>query len=144
MGKGRVPSALRRRVRRRAKGRCEYCLHPHALSTGPFQCDHATPGSKGGATSLENLVWACGWCNLLKQDLASGWDRVTRTTVRLFNPRFDRWDEHFRWSRDLLRIFGKTPMGRVTVRVLQLNRRGTAAMRSALVRSELHPALKRR
>src|SRR5687767_2387752 len=134
MRKGRVPSTLRRRVRRRAKGRCEYCCHPQALSSGPFHCDHAVPTAEGGLTAPDNLVWACGWCNLLKRDLATSWDAVTQRFVPLFNPRRDAWHEHFRWSRDLLRIIGGTATGRATVRVLQLNRRGTAAMRSAWLR----------
>jgi hypothetical protein len=34
----------------------------------------------------------------------------------------DRWDEHFAWANDYLRIDGLTPVGRATVARLKLNR----------------------
>ena len=39
--------------------------------------------------------------------------------TRLFNPRTDDWNEHFefQWPR----ITGKTPVGRTTVAVLNMN-----------------------
>jgi hypothetical protein len=38
----------------------------------------------------------------------------------LFNPRVHRWDEHYRLHDG--EILGLTAMGRVTVRLLQMNR----------------------
>lgn len=37
----------------------------------------------------------------------------------LFNPRRDRWDEHFAYRGG--GIVGRTPTGRATVRLLQMN-----------------------
>jgi hypothetical protein len=42
--------------------------------------------------------------------------------VPLFNPRFDRWDDHFAWSPDATRMIGLTPEGRATIAALVLNR----------------------
>lgn len=39
--------------------------------------------------------------------------------TRLFNPRADDWDEHFVWMG--VEIHGLTPIGRVTVNVLDFN-----------------------
>jgi len=39
--------------------------------------------------------------------------------VALFNPRTQVWEEHFEWAGD--RITGTTSIGRVTVRVLNMN-----------------------
>jgi hypothetical protein len=39
----------------------------------------------------------------------------------LFNPRQQRWTEHFAWSEDGTRIIGLTDCGRATVLALQLN-----------------------
>jgi hypothetical protein len=41
--------------------------------------------------------------------------------VRLFNPRAEKWNEHFRWSRDGTRLEGRTPQGRATVVALDVN-----------------------
>jgi hypothetical protein len=52
---------------------------------------------------------------------------------RLFNPRVDRWAEHFRW--DGLEIRGITPIGRVTVQLLAMNSEQQLAARRMLLRS---------
>jgi hypothetical protein len=39
--------------------------------------------------------------------------------TRLFHPRRDRWDEHFAFQGAL--IVGLTPVGRATVRTLNMN-----------------------
>jgi len=57
----------------------------------------------------------------------------------LFNPRIDRWDDHFSWSGDALRIRGKTAKGRATVRLLKMNRRGVTIIRMLLLQAGLHP-----
>jgi hypothetical protein len=38
----------------------------------------------------------------------------------LFNPRIQKWPDHFGWTADGLRIVGKTPSGRATVAALHL------------------------
>jgi hypothetical protein len=143
MRKGRAPSNLRRKVRRRADDRCEYCFFPHALSSGPFHCDHLTPQAQGGLTAFNNLVWACAWCNGFKGDRTTAEDRTTGAIVPLFNPRTDRWTDHFCWSKDLLSVRGLSPTGRATITLLRLNRRGSKYMRSAWIRAGIHPGLPR-
>ncbi len=39
----------------------------------------------------------------------------------LFNPRLQKWSEHFRWSLDGTKIEGLTPIGRTTISVLKMN-----------------------
>jgi len=39
--------------------------------------------------------------------------------VRLFHPRKDDWEKHFRWEGALL--LSRTPTGRATVQVLAMN-----------------------
>ena len=41
--------------------------------------------------------------------------------IKLFNPRRQRWSRHFQWSKDGMRIIGKTATGRATVEAFQLN-----------------------
>jgi hypothetical protein len=59
--------------------------------------------------------------------------------VPLYNPREQRWDEHFSWSEDYLRITGLTPIGRATVEALRLNREGLVNMRRILYAVGEHP-----
>ena len=39
----------------------------------------------------------------------------------MFDPRSQRWAEHFRWSDDGVRVEGLTPTGRATVMALRLD-----------------------
>ncbi|MCE7987368.1 MAG: hypothetical protein DYG89_39885 [Caldilinea sp. CFX5] len=48
-------------------------------------------------------------------------DPRTGRSAPLFNPRLQRWGDHFRRSRDQLRIYGRTASGRATVALLQFN-----------------------
>lgn len=50
----------------------------------------------------------------------------------MYNPRRDRWDEHFAWSDTFLLIVGLTPAGRATVELLLLNRDGVINLRRRL------------
>ncbi|MFZ8829416.1 MAG: HNH endonuclease [Armatimonadota bacterium] len=134
-----IPRRLRQQVFARAKGRCEYCLFPAEYSNAPMHCEHIIPKSKGGTTTLENLALACAWCNGYKGTQTSGRDPRTGRKVRLFHPRKDRWERHFRWSEDGIRIIGKTSIGRATVAALRLNREELVRLRQLLVAVGEHP-----
>jgi hypothetical protein len=67
---------------------------------------------------------------------------MTGRMVGLFNPRLQRWDDHFAWTPDGLRIRGKTAAGRATVRTQRMNRRGVTLIRALLVRWNMHPAIR--
>ena len=134
-----VPAQLRARVRKRAKGRCEYCQYPQQGCYAIFNCDHVLPFALGGPTSYENLVWACPTCNVTKGKQTHGSDPATGDSVPLFNPRLQKWPDHFRWSEDNLRVIGRTPTGRATVRALRMNRHGVARVRTYLIARGVHP-----
>ncbi|MEX2091204.1 MAG: HNH endonuclease [Pirellulales bacterium] len=107
-------------VRERAGNRCEYCGLPQSLSPmAQLQIEHIIPRKHGGGDEDQNLALACIDCNLAKSSNLAGIDPTTGETVTLFNPRTERWDEHFSWSGTLL--VGLTPVGRTTVRVLNVN-----------------------
>src|SRR5436309_11270126 len=90
------------RVEARAEGRCEYCRMHQALQGATFHVEHILPSSRGGATDLDNLAWSCPGCKLRKSDRIGALDPESGTPAPLFNPRTDRWSEHFRWAGDLL------------------------------------------
>lgn len=110
-----------RRVRVDAKNRCGYCLSPQHLVMARLEIEHIIPLSKGGSNDEMNLWLSCPLCNRYKSDKMTDIDPATGETAALFNPRTQDWPEHFRWSEDGLRIIGKTPTGRVTVKVLHLD-----------------------
>jgi len=113
---------LRDLVEARADGRCEYCRrYQDLIGETFFEVEHIIPRAHGGPGHPNNLAFACRRCNLLKGDATEALDRRTGRFVPLFNPRRDRWSEHFRRSRDKLRIYGRTATGRATVERLRLN-----------------------
>ena len=91
----RVPAKLRRIVRERAGGRCEYCLAPERLSFQTHQMEHIVAEKHEGATIAENLALACIGCNQCKGADLSSLDPLTGTLTALFHPRRDRWRDHF-------------------------------------------------
>jgi hypothetical protein len=135
----RVSAPLKRRTRRRARGICEYCQSSSELTGHEFTVDHVVPESQGGKTIFQNLCWCCFWCNSYKQSRTQAVDTRTGRTVTLFNPRTDKWEEHFRWSRDGSRILGRTARWRATIETLRLNRSVLVRARRVWVRHELHP-----
>jgi len=112
-------SQIEREVAWRAAGRCEYCRMHQALQGATFHVEHVTPRSRGGASHLDNLAWACPGCNLRKSDRIEAPDPETGQFVSLFDPRDNDWGEHFRW--DGYRVVGLTAVGRATVEAFDLN-----------------------
>jgi hypothetical protein len=110
-----MDKALEDLVRRRANNRCEYCLFP----LPPFHIEHIIARQHGGQTTDGNLALACARCNRHKGPNLAGIDRDSGALIALFNPRQDRWVEHFREKGP--RIEGTTAIGRVTVTVLDMN-----------------------
>lgn len=127
----RVSDALRGAVRRRASRRCEYCRRPEGIDYFGHHVDHIIAQKHGGTSDLDNLAWACAFCNRAKgTDLAS-YDRDARTVVLLYNPRTQHWQDHFKM--DGLTIIGITPVGKVTIQLLQMNRKDQLEVRQQLM-----------
>lgn len=121
--------STRRLVRARAGDRCEYCLLSQSDSPlARLQIEHILPRKHGGSDDAENLSLACIDCNLHKGPNIAGVDSETGQITSLFNPRIDAWHEHFEWRG--IHILGKSPIGRVTVNVLNMNSEDQLALRS--------------
>ena len=126
-------------VAERAGHRCEYCHAPEAIFNLPFEVEHIAPTSRGGPDDESNLALACRACNLFKSDQETGIDEATRVVVRLFHPRRDLWDEHFRVESEDGALHGLTPLGRVTVACLRMNRAVQREARRSWMRLKLYP-----
>ena len=135
-----IPLRLRRQVIARAQGRCEYCRSPEEFSLDTFTVDHIQPVADSGSDNLDNLAYACHNCNNRKQDVRNALDPENGNLVPLYNPRRDRWSDHFQWSIEALTIVPLIATGRATVVRLQLNRTGAKNIRRALLAlGEEHP-----
>jgi 5-methylcytosine-specific restriction endonuclease McrA len=116
----RVPQKIREQVQKRASGDCEYCRKPEVFSAYSFHVDHIIPVKRhNGSEELYNLAWACFDCNTFKGTDIAAYDEITKELTPLYNPRTQQWDDHFEMNG--LLIVGKTSVGRVTVRILQMN-----------------------
>ena len=130
-----MDAALEELVWRRAGGCCEYCRITSELTLLPFQIDHIIAEKHGGATASKNLALSCERCNSHKGPNIAGF--LEGRHVRLFNPRLDRWDEHFVWDGSTL--VGQTDMGRVTIDVLAINLPYRIALRATLIEEGVFP-----
>jgi hypothetical protein len=134
-----LPDRIVRRVRARARYRCEYCRSRERYVGQEFTIDHVIPRSRDGTDDLENLCLACSQCNHHKQAQTSAVDPRTGKRSRLFPPRNDKWMDHFRWGTDGTRLIGITPVGRATIKALQLNRRSRVRARKFWAQCGVHP-----
>jgi len=134
-----ISAALRTRVRRQARQRCEYCQTPEWITGLVCEIDHIIPRAHGGSTTFDNLCLACSACNAYKQAKMHATDPETGQEVPLFHPRRQRWHEHFAWSESGTLIIGLTSCGRATIEALRLNNVEIVAARALWVGVGWHP-----
>jgi hypothetical protein len=114
-----VSAAVRRLVAVRADFLCEYCLVHEDDTVFGCEVDHIISAKHGGATDAENLAYACAFCNRAKGSDIGSIVLSTGRFVRFFNPRTDRWAEHF--TLDGVTIVSLSDIGEVTARILAFN-----------------------
>jgi hypothetical protein len=104
-----------------------------------FSVEHIIPLSAGGEDNLDNFALACQGCNNHKYVKIMAKDPVGGGEATIFNPRLQRWDDHFAWSECFTLIVGITAVGRATVDALCLNRKNLVNLRRILAKENLHP-----
>jgi len=131
-------------VRERAGHACEYCLlpeqdHPGEFFVGAvtFEIEHIIPRQHRGRTVLRNLAFSCLRCNKSKGPNLAGLDPHSRKLTPLFHPRRHKWAYHFRLDGPY--IVGRTPIGRVTVYVLNMNHPLRVELRRQLIEEGKFP-----
>jgi 5-methylcytosine-specific restriction endonuclease McrA len=133
-----MEQALQDLVWRRANRRCEYCRVAQENDRLPFEIDHIIALKHRGPTRASNLCLACFACNNHKGPNISGIDSRTNKIVPLFNPRRHKWHRHFRWDDGAI-LVGRTPTGRATVAVLEINLDYRVEFRRELIHNGLFP-----
>lgn len=125
-----IPAELRRLMVARAQGLCEYCLIAVEDTLLGTAADHIISEKHGGPTTEEILAQTCVACNNAKGSGVGSIHWESGEFHRFFNPRTDRWADHFR-LRDG-RIEGVSPIGSVTARLLRFNDAARVLERRAL------------
>ncbi len=133
-----VPADLRCLVAEPAVHLCEYCLIAEDDTILGCQVDHVISEKHDGPTNAGNLAYACSFCNRAKGSDVGSIDWETGQFVRFFNPRIDRWVDHFRLSG--VRIDGLTPIGAATARIFAFNVRDRLLERQALQATNRYPS----
>ncbi len=132
-----ISAELRRQVIMRAANCCEYCRLSQEDNTFSFQVDHIIAEKHGGETELDNLSWSCPNCNAFKGSDIGSIDPKTGKLTSLYNPRQQKWDNHFRLDGPIIKPL--TPEGRVTVRLLKFNRNELVNERHSLITFGRYP-----
>ena len=135
-----VSAELRRLVEDRADHLCEYCLIAADDTFLGCQVDHVISEKHGGPTDADNLALACVYCNRAKGSDVGSIDSRSGQFVRFFNPRKDRWNEHFSLAE--VQIQGVSDIGAVTARILEMNRSERILERQALQSVGRYPCAK--
>lgn len=114
-----ISTELRRLVVARAEGLCEYCLIAEEDTFFGCEVDHIISEKHGGPTKEDNLAWTCAVCNQAKGSDVGSIHWESGEFVRFFNPRTDRWADHFVLAES--RIEAVTKIAAVTARILGFN-----------------------
>ena len=127
----------RQTIANRANHLCEYCLIAEADSFYGCQVDHIISLKHGGSSDVDNLAFACALCNRAKgSDVGS--IAKSGDFIRFFNPRTDRWFDHFRLEGAT--IHPLTPIGEVTVRIFGFNDSARLHERKEMIRFGTYPS----
>ena len=129
---------MRQIVASRANFVCEYCLIAEEDAYFRFQIEHIISRKHGGSSELENLALACVFCNRYKGSDIATLKPETDELIRFYNPRVERWREHFRL--DGVVIEPLSAVGEATVRILQMNHDEQILERQVLSRRGRYPS----
>jgi HNH endonuclease len=132
-----INEELRRLVALRAEHLCEYCLIYEEDTFYGCEVDHIISVKHGGPTEGDNLAYACVFCNRQKGSDIGSIVRRTGEFSRFFNPRIDRWAEHFRLEGGMLQP--QTGIGEVTARILGFNNSDRLLERQTLIAVGRYP-----
>jgi hypothetical protein len=123
-----VPSVLRSMVPL-LEGRCDHLDTNRRASKKQKPILPENPVRIDTGQLRESRV--CSFCNRHKGPNIAGIDPISGEAVPLFNPRRDRWPDHFEWNGPVL--LGKTSRGLATIQVLAINHEGTVNIRRELI-----------
>ena len=125
-----IADSVRRLVAERANFCCEYCGIAQEDAFFTFQIDHIISLKHGGETTDDNLAYSCFPCNSNKGSDIGTVLLPDVVFIRLFNPRSDNWNAHFKLIQGV--FYSDTEIGKATIKVLKLNDRNRVLERQIL------------
>ena len=132
-----IPENIREFLAERANHRCEYCrIHKDDLFF-VYQIDHIISLKHEGLTEANNLALACSLCNQNKGTDLGTYLSSSKRLIRLFNPRQDKWLDHFDIQNG--EILAKTRISAATIKVLDLNNIDRVILRQGLMAIGRYP-----
>src|SRR5439155_25344753 len=132
-----ISAELRQAIADRANLLCEYCLIAEVDTFYGCEVDHIVSIKHGGSSESDNLAYACALCNRAKgSDVGS--ISASGEFTRFFNPRTDRWVEHFHLEQAMIRPLGT--IGEVTARILCFNDSARLHEREEMIRFGKYPS----
>lgn len=134
-----IRDEMRTAVAIRARYVCEYCLIHEDDTVYGCQIDHIISVKHGGATALENLAFACVFCNRSKGSDIGSILWPTQQFFRFFNPRIETWETHFKLDGAIIRP--QTEIGKVTAQILAFNNIDRVLERQILIAIGRYPFL---
>ncbi|HEY1189513.1 MAG TPA: HNH endonuclease [Gemmata sp.] len=126
-------------IAKRAGHRCEYCRAPEVVFNFPFEVEHVVPTARGGSDAPDNLALACRACNSRKGDGTTARNITSGEDVPFFNPRTDRWAEHFWFESETGELVGLSTRGHATSAGLDMNHTLQQTARVFWVQLRLYP-----
>ena len=90
-----LSKSLRQMVVDRSDHLCEYCLIHEDDTVLGCAIDYIISLKHSGPNTEDNLAHACVFCNRCKGSDVGSMIWETQEFVRFYNPRRDRWSEHF-------------------------------------------------
>ena len=132
-----ISPELRRLVIDRAGHCCEYCLLNQQDNFLAFEIDHIIAEKHRGPTVENNLCLSCSYCNAYKGSDIASLDPKNDELSRLFNPRTQRWSDHFKLDGGFIEPL--TPEGRVTAFLLRMNHEMQVMERTMLIAQGRYP-----
>ncbi len=131
-----ISPELRHTVAARGNSACEYCRIVEADTFYGCEVDHIISLKHGGSSDADNLAYACALCNRYKgSDIGS--ISAAGEFSRFFNPRIDRWSDHFVLEGAVIRPL--TVIGEVTAHILEFNSSTRLHEREEMIRFGTYP-----
>ncbi|MGE0084470.1 MAG: HNH endonuclease [Desulfococcaceae bacterium] len=129
---------LREFVAERAEYLCEYCLiHENDTYMG-CETDHIISLKHGGKSEADNLAYPYSFCNRHKGSDIGSVIIGSNEFIRFYNPRKDRWTDHFQLDGSVIRPL--TKIGEVTCRIFLFNSPERIMERESLIDICRYPA----
>lgn len=132
-----INQEVRQLVAERADFLCEYCLISEVDTYFGCEVEHIISLKHGGSSGVENLAYACAPCNRHNGSDIGSIAKETDAFSRFFNPRTDRWPDHFQLDGAIIKHLNV--VGEVTARILQFNNSERLLERHALIAVGRYP-----